>query len=149
MKTVIGLLLALLLANTLSGCASSEVNYIDFPVSQDGQQIIAKDLAWLIKEKYGASAVFDFDYPMHSHSTYFSEQVEMALRQLGIGVYANEKEEGKSRHNQLYYTLSSLNSSQFYIKVVVNGQFSFQRIWIIQDDILYPLATTSVFEGGD
>lgn len=149
MKTVIGLFFALLLASSLSGCASSEVNYIDFSVSKDDQQTIAKDLAWLIKEKYGASAVFDFDYPMYSHSTYFSEQVEMALRQLGIGVYANEKGEGGNRHNRLYYTLSTLNSSQFYIKVVVNSQFSFQRVWIIQDDILYPLATTSVFEGGD
>ena len=149
MKTIIRLLLALSLSGVLAGCATSEVNYFDFPVNQADQHAVAKDLAWLIKEKYGASAVFDFDYPMYSNSTFFSESVEMELRKLGMGIYANEKTAGKSRHNRLHYTLSRLNSSQFYIKVVVNNRFSFQRIWLIHEDVLYPLATTSVFEGGD
>jgi len=139
--------ISLLLAVSLMGCATSEVNYFDFPVSKADQQTVAKDLAWLIKAKHGASAVFDFDYPTHSSNTFFSESLEMELRKLGIGVYANEIKDEKSRHNQLYYTLSRLNNHQFYIKVVVNDHFSFQRIWLINEEVLYPLTTTSVFEG--
>ncbi len=147
MKIIIVLLLTLSLAGVMSGCATSEINYFDFPVDETDQLTVAKDLAWLIKEKYSASAVFDFDYPMYSDSTFFSESLEMELRKLGIGIYANEIKD-ESPHNQLHYTLSRLNSSQFYIKVVVNNHFSFQRIWLIHEDVLYPLTTTSVFKGG-
>lgn len=141
MKIIIVVFLAFLLA----GCATSEVNYYDFPVKKSDQLIIAKDLAWLIKEKHGANAVFDFNYPLWSNSTYFSEALETELRRLGIGVYVSETQHGK--HNNLYYTLSRLNDNQFYIRVVVNNQFSFQRIWIYQNEQIFPLATTSVFEG--
>ncbi|MGI2002064.1 hypothetical protein [Shewanella frigidimarina] len=141
MKIIIVVFLAFL----LSGCATSEVNYYDFPVKKSDQLTIAKDLAWLIKEKHGANAVFDFNYPLWSNSTYFSEALETELRRLGIGVYVSETLQGK--HNNLYYTLSRLNDNQFYIRVVVNNQFSFQRIWIYQDEQIFPLPTTSVFEG--
>jgi len=138
--------LAVLLSFLLSACATSEVNYYDFPVKDADQVTIAKDLAWHIKEKHGANAVFDFNYPMWSTSTHFSELVETELRRLGIGVYVSETEK-QGKHNQLYYTLSKLNDRQFYIRVVVNNQFSFQRIWIYQDEQLFPLPTTTVFEG--
>lgn len=139
------LFLAVLLSVLLSACATSEVNYYDFPIKDADQVTIAKDLAWHIKEKHGANAVFDFNYPMWSTGTKFSELVETELRRLGIGVYLSDTKQKK--HNELYYTLSKLNDSQFYIRVVVNNHFSFQRIWIYQNEQLFPLTTTAVFEG--
>ncbi|AZQ13327.1 hypothetical protein [Shewanella khirikhana] len=139
------LIVAVLLSILLSACATSDVNYYDFPVKTADQVTIANDLAWHIKERHGANAVFNFNYPMWSTSTPFSEHIETALRRLGIGVYVSEIPQGK--HNELYYTLSKLNDQQFYIRVVVNDQLSFQRIWIYQDEQLFPLPTTTVFEG--
>ena len=141
MKIIFAAILTLLLA----GCATSDVNYYDFPVSKPDQIRVAKDLAWHIKEKHGANAVFNFNYPQWSTGTFFSEALETELRRLGIGVYVSDTPQ--SKHNDLYYTLSKLNNSQFYIRVVVNQQFSFQRIWIYQDDEIFPLPTTTVFKG--
>ncbi|MGE4262178.1 hypothetical protein [Shewanella sp.] len=143
MKWIISIMLSVL----LNACATSDVNYYDFPVKSSDQITIARDLAWQIKEKHGANAVFDFNYPLWSTSTHFSELLETELRKLGIGVYVSDKPMGQGKHNDLYYTLSRLNDQQFYIRVVVNHQFSFQRIWIYQDEQLIPLSSTAVFEG--
>lgn len=135
----------------MTGCATSPVNFYNFSLSSAEEQQVAADLAWLIKEKHGAAATFEFDYPQWSRSTSFSTAVEQALRKQGIAVYAREVTEDDpvaKSHNQLYYTLDSLNDGQLYIRVIVNHQFSFQRIWIRDYvDVLRPLATTSVFEG--
>lgn len=140
-----------LLLTVLAGCSSSPHNYFDFPLSHQEEGQIAADLAWLIKEKHGAAATFEFDYPLWSSSTDFSEAVEMALRQQGLAVYVREITEEtpvKKTHNELYYTLDTLSEGQLYIRVMVNNRFSFQRVWLRDDnDILRPLATTSVFEG--
>ncbi len=135
----------------MTGCSTSPHNYLNFSLSDSEEVIIASDLAWLIKEKHGAAATFEFDYPMRSNSTSFSEAVEMALRKQGLAVYGRSISEGEpmaKTHNTLYYTLDTLNEGQLYIRVMVNERFSFQRIWLRDhNEILRPLATTSVFEG--
>lgn len=142
-----------LLFAALTGCAQSPHNYFNFPLSHQEETQIAADLAWLIKEKHGAAATFEFDYPLWSSSTDFSEAVEVALRQQGLAVYVRkitEESPVKKTHNELYYTLDTLSEGQLYIRVMVNNRFSFQRVWLRDDnDILRPLATTSVFEGAD
>lgn len=143
--------LLIILLTTLTGCMNSPRNYFDFPLSAQEETTIAADLAWLIKERHGAAATFEFDYPMWSSSTAFSQAVEMALRQQGIAVYAREINEGSpvpKTHNELYYTLDTLSEGQLYIRVMVNNHFSFQRLWVRDHhEVLRPLATTSVFEG--
>lgn len=135
----------------MAGCTTSPHNYFNFSLSDSEETLIASDLAWLIKEKHGAAATFEFDYPMWSNSTSFSEAVEMALRKQGLAVYVRTISEAApvaKTHNELYYTLDTLNEGQLYIRVMVNDRFSFQRIWLRDhNDILRPLATTSVFEG--
>ena len=138
--------LSLIIMLMLFGCATSEVNYQDFPVKPKDQIIIAKDLAWVIKEKYGADSVFNFNYSRWNNSSRFAEELETELRKLGVGVYVNEPSQDV-KYDEMYFTLSKLNNSQFYIRVVVNNKFSFQRIWVYNNDELHPLTTTSVFEG--
>ncbi|GIU52423.1 hypothetical protein TUM4438_45120 [Shewanella sairae] len=135
----------------MAGCSTSPRNYFNFSLSDSEETLIASDLAWLIKEKHGAAATFEFDYPMWSTSTSFSEAVETALRKQGLALYVrtiSEEEPVAKTHNELYYTLDTLNEGQLYIRVMVNDRFSFQRIWLRDhNEILRPLATTSVFEG--
>lgn len=133
----------------ISGCTLSDVNYIDFPIPKESQRQVAHDLAWLIKEKHGAAAVFDFDYPQWGLAGQFGETLEAELRRLGIGVYAADLDKvGKTEHNKLYYTVSKINDQQFYVRVVVNGEFSLQRVWVTKRGVLFPLTSTMVFEGG-
>lgn len=135
----------------MTGCSISPRNYFNFTLSASEEALVASDLAWLIKEKHGAAATFEFDYPMWSSSTSFSHAVEMALRKQGLAVYVrniSEDDPVAKTHNELYYTLDTLNDGQLYIRVMVNDRFSFQRIWLRDhNEILRPLATTSVFEG--
>jgi len=135
----------------MTGCTTSPRNYFNFTLSGSEEVLVASDLAWLIKEKHGAAATFEFDYPMWSSSTSFSQALEMALRKQGLAVYVkniNAANPVAKTHNELYYTLDTLNDGQLYIRVMVNVRFSFQRIWLRDhNEILRPLATTSVFEG--
>ncbi|MCJ8271191.1 MAG: hypothetical protein MJK04_17545 [Psychrosphaera sp.] len=135
----------------MTGCTTSPRNYFNFTLSASEEVLVASDLAWLIKEKHGAAATFEFDYPMWSRSTSFSQALEIALRKQGLAVYVkniNEENPVAKTHNELYYTLDTLNDGQLYIRVMVNDRFSFQRIWLRDhNEILRPLATTSVFEG--
>mgnify|MGYP006098388293 CR=1 FL=1 len=101
--------ISLLLAVSLMGCATSEVNYFDFPVSKADQQTVAKDLAWLIKAKHGASAVFDFDYPTHSSNPFFSESLEMELRKLQAISIGEMTTKQKDRLRELLSKLQSLS----------------------------------------
>lgn len=144
MRHLLTMIVVLFLA---TGCANSPVNYADVSLSPEMRHTVAMDLAWLIKEKHGANATYLFDYAQFSRSTAFSESLEMALRQLGIGVYATDAAPVGSIYPTLQYTLSRLNDTQFYLTLSLDGSFSLQRVWIIENDTLTPLVSTGVFNG--
>ena len=79
----------------MTGCTTSPRNYFNFTLSASEEVLVASDLAWLIKEKHGAAATFEFDYPMWSRSTSFSQALEIALRKQGLAVYVKNINEEK------------------------------------------------------
>ncbi|MGI2799928.1 hypothetical protein ACRTC3_15185 [Photobacterium damselae] len=128
----------------LTGCANPLIdlggNFNNVSLTQHQAKQITDSVAKELKQRFYARAVFDFP---HDPNNVFAASLEQSLRSQGMGVAISDQ----SQYRRLRYRLDALNDTQFFIQIDV-GDVHFQRIWILEDEILAPLVSTANFEGG-